>query len=53
MMATAKIGHAAVTHPGGDQTFRTVKGKLKALNVHDWTSQYEGWFSGGTGITYF
>jgi len=43
------IGHAVVTHPGGDQTFRTVKGKLKALNVHDWTSQYEGWFSGGTG----
>ena len=43
------IGHAVVTHPGGDQTFLTVKGKIKALNAHDWTSQYEGWFSGGTG----
>ena len=43
------VGYAGVTHPGGDQTFRAVKGKLKALNVHDWTSQYRGWFTGGTG----
>ena len=33
----------------GDQIFRTVKGKLKALNVHDWSSDHEGWLVGGTG----
>ena len=43
------IGHEIVTFAGGDQIFRTVEGKAKALNVHDWTSEYEGWFSGGTG----
>ena len=43
------IGHAIITFEGGDQIFRTVKGKLKALNVHDWTSDHEGWFDGGTG----
>ena len=43
------VGYATVVHPGGDQTFRAVKGKLKALNVHDWTSQYRGWYTGGTG----
>jgi len=43
------IGHAIITFEGGDQIFRTVKGKLKALNVHDWASEHEGWFIGGTG----
>ena len=43
------IGHAIITFEGGDQIFRTVKGKLKALNVHDWASDHEGWFVGGTG----
>jgi len=43
------IGHAVITFKGGDQIFRTVKGKLKALNVHDWTSDHRGWFVGGTG----
>ena len=43
------IGHAVITFEGGDQIFRTVEGKLKALNVHDWTSDHEGWFIRGTG----
>lgn len=43
------IGHAVITFPAGDQIFRTVKGKIKALNVHDWASEHEGWFLGGTG----
>ena len=43
------IGHGVVTHPGGDQTFRIVKGKIKALNVHEWTAEYRGYFIGGTG----
>ena len=43
------IGHAVVTFEGGDQIFLTVEGKLKALNVHDWSSDHEGWFEGGTG----
>ena len=43
------IGHGVVTHPNGDQSFRITKGKLKALNVHDWEGDYEGWFTGGTG----
>ena len=43
------IGHEIVTFKGGDQIFRTVKGRAKALNVHDWTADYDGWFVGGTG----
>ena len=43
------IEHAIITFEGGDQIFRKVKSKVKALNVHDWTSDHEGWFIGGTG----
>ncbi|MBW1995783.1 MAG: hypothetical protein JRI77_15260 [Deltaproteobacteria bacterium] len=43
------IEHAVITHPGGDQIFRTAQGRLKALNVHDWTSDHEGAIIGGTG----
>ena len=43
------IGQAVITFEGGDKIFRTVKGKLKALNVHDWATEHEGWFVKGTG----
>lgn len=43
------IEHAVITHPGGDQIFRTAQDKIKPLNVHDWTSEHVGTLIGGTG----
>jgi len=43
------LEHSIITFEGGDQIYRKVKSKIKALNVHDWTSDHVGWFIEGTG----
>ena len=47
--ANTIIVHTISTHPGGDQTFLKLEGKLTTPGGADKISQYRGRFLGGTG----